>query len=154
MNKPWNVGPREKLPRGSFLYIQVGHRIYAGEEVVIATIQEAIHESAEDHKGRRRSWQRGGDLSKGRDYWKFFKRTRDRDKVPGYMEKYKGPWWTGPEIVRDKKVVTGEREIKLCDDIKDAKRFRTWAQAQSACERVEAMYVGFDIKVTIKESPQ
>lgn len=144
MNKPWNVGPRDKLPRGSFLYIKVGHRLFGG--------YDHVHEE----KTTQETIESPGDRLWG---WGNFSGRPDRNwrRVPYYRRKFGLPvpkYMDSKTIETTTRQPTGETNIRLVDDLKEVKRFRTWGQAQSACEQIEAMYAGFDIKVTIEEGNQ
>lgn len=137
----------EKLPRGSFLYIRVGDRLYAGEEaVVVADTPTQAYEHPwytlnREAKGRRRSrnyYWTSGMPRRLLDYYR-----KKGHELPKYMQKKE------PKPVEPKRSVTGTKP-RLTDEFKEAKQFRRLNQAQAACDKLNSMYAGLDIKVVIE----
>lgn len=127
------VKANDKLPRGSFYYVQVGHRFYAGESLDI--IEREIITRPER-----------GIYS---PYW-HSRRHNSRlikDKRNNNLATYLEPKKATKTIKRE---LTGTKQPKLVDDVREAKQFRKKNQAQSACERIESVYGALDTKVTIK----
>ncbi len=139
----------EKLPRGTYLYIRVGDRIYAGEAVTIqetkVTTPSSIYTSGHMRSGRRRSWRNwyGGSLTKMSPRLAQYYAKRDGRPVPSYyIEDEATP---DPTL----KSVTGSTPV-LTDVIAEAKRFRRKSQAELACKKLEAVYGGLDIPIRIE----
>lgn len=130
----------EKLPRGSYFYVQVGHRFYAGERLVAEETTKTTEVKAPAREVTDRHWwfiERKIPRSK-RLWW----RTRHGLHIPKYLQSRK--------VVTTERQLTGERETVLTDNVNEVKKFRRLEQAQKACEKLEALYVGFDVKVTVK----
>lgn len=137
----------EKLPRGTYFYITVGDRLYAGEEVVIVETPVKAPPSYLQPYGKptgARSWR-----------WGLGSPTRIPREHAAYYKKREGrappEYWMKKEKVPDpvKRAVTGTKP-RLTDEFKDVKRFRRLNQAEAACERLKAMYAGLDIRVSIE----
>jgi hypothetical protein len=141
VNKPWYMGSKSKLPRGSYLYVQVGHRFYAGEEEVHVEVTTTETQSSPSASMRGYFWPRAT-----RDNWRhnIYQRAKRGMHIPAYLS-------TKREETTTRRP-TGERRVRLTDDLKEVKRFRTWSQAEKACERIKSVYAGFDVTVTIKEA--
>lgn len=144
----------EKLPRGSYFYIQVGHRFYAGEIAETIQVEVSNREPVVNYyeKGGRpsaalrRHW-----AESGYDY-PFRRGSRHarhaRDKRKGTLATYAQP---KPRIEKSfKNELTGKLSPKLADTVQEAKQFRRQDRVNSACERLKACYEGLDVKVTIK----
>lgn len=137
----------EKLPRGSYFYIRVGDRLYAGESAVIQTTPVKTPPSyltpSSKPDGSRR-WRYGcGSITQIERRFRAHYEKREGRKVPEY--------WMEPEEKPDpvKKAVTGS-EPRLTDDFKDVKQFRRLNQAEAACDKLNKLYAGLDIKVRIE----
>lgn len=126
----------EKLPRGSFFYIQVGHRFYAGENLEIREVEITPERSYRNWDGYVRDARARRDRQKGSlaDY-----RKSNWEKDAGIFK---------PAEVR--KEFTGKSTPKLVDSKEEAKQYRKKDSALSACEKLKACYQGLDVKVTVK----
>ena len=143
----------EKLPRGSFFYIQIGHRFYGGEiaetvevevsneEPVVTYYQKggkpspALAKRWEEHHGY--GFRRGNNRAR-----------RARDERKGTLATYATPKPRAEKTYRNE--LTGKHEPKLVDQLSEAKQYRRQDRVNSACERLKACYEGLDVKVTVK----
>lgn len=133
MSKIHTIKVNEKLPRGSFFYVKVGDFFYAGE-------------SAEVHERELRTKFQWGDR------FTYFIRCRSkrylRDIRKGTEAAYRK---TRKEAAPAKiKEFTGRTTPKLVDDKVNSKKYRTKLQAEKACERLNLVYRGLGIKITIE----
>lgn len=151
MEQPPVLKANEKLPRGSYFYIQVGHRFYAGEQAETVEVE----------------------VSNEEPFLGFF--NKDRTMKPGYLarqyrEWHWSPWRRGNRAARDrrkgteptymkasprpkkeiKQELTGRLSPKLVDDAKDAKKHRRQDLVNSACERLKAVYGSLDAKISVR----
>lgn len=150
-----NMRSDEKLPRGSYFYIQVGHRFYAGEkaetrEVKVDPTQASVLTNFT--KDGKRSRER---IQRDTDYYWWTSRNRGasytraaRDERKGTTPTYAKPRKRPEVIVR--KEFTGKSTPKLVDSKEEAKQYRKKDSALSACEKLKACYQGLDVKVTVK----
>lgn len=144
----------EKLPRGSYFYIQVGHRFYGGE------IAETIQVTVSNREPVVRYYEKGGKPSialqqrwaESRGGYPFRRGSSharyDRDKRKGTLATYSKPLPRAEKTIKNE--FTGKLSPKLVDTIQEAKHFRRQDRVNSACERLKACYEGLDVKVTIK----
>jgi len=144
----------EKLPRGSYFYIQVGHRFYAGE------IAETVEVEVSNETPLVTYYQKGGKPSpalarrwaeSGYDY--PFRRgsnraRRARDVRKGTLATYAQPTPRTEKTFKDE--LTGKREPKLVDTKAEAKQYRRQDRVNSACERLRLCYEGLDVKVSVR----
>lgn len=138
----------EKLPRGSYFYLQVGHRYYAGEEAVFEEVKEATSTIGAYEKGEnfRRGW-RG--FSWSPTPRKLLTRFKKSGK-PKYMQGHQKRPYTWDRETETRTMATGTSTSLLTDDLTKVKQFRRFAQAEAACERLAATYSSFDVKVSVK----
>ena len=145
----------EKLPRGSYFYIQVGHRFYAGEEAEAIEVEvdttHRLHyygKNGERPNSRQRRWlsqdSRGWVGRSTRSYQTRHRRDIRKDSVPAYRKPLPKE---EPEI---RKEFTGKLTPKLVDTQNEAKQFRRQDRVNSACERLRLCYEGLDVKVSVK----
>jgi len=142
----------EKLPRGSYFYIQVGHRFYAGEEAETREVEISNEEpflGFFNKDGSKKSGYIAAQYRRGwwSNSWRRGKRAaRDRQKgtEPQYMKPVPRPEKT------TKQELTGRRSPKLVDEVKNAKRYRRQDLVQSACERLKVVYGELDVKISVK----
>ena len=145
----------EKLPRGSYFYIQVGHRFYAGEEAETREI-----EVDPTTKPALTCFEKGG--SKTQEYmqrlrnqywWTSRSRGPRGKRAARDAQKKTTPTYALPRP-RPEKVIrkefTGKLTPKLVDELKDAKQFRRRDRVDSACERLRTCYEGLDVKVSVR----
>lgn len=128
----------DKLPRGSYFYVQVGHRFFAGydhphqeiKRTEVITPPSAI-------AGRFWSPRRNSN-------WRYnvYQRSKHGMKIPAYQK-------TTFKVTSTQEP-TGQVEIKLVDCPKSAKQYRTKAQAEQVQEKLERYYKDLDIKVSIR----
>lgn len=138
----------EKLPRGSYFYLQVGHRYYAGEEAVFEEVKVATTTRLVPFKkgeNFRRGWN-GFSWTTPRKLLKRFRKTG----TPRYMQGQKPRPYTREEKSETRTVATGASNPILTDDLRKVKQFRRKAQAEQACERLKAMYGSLDVKVSVR----
>lgn len=137
----------EKLPRGSYFFLRVGHRYYAGEQVETEEVTESkatLH--SYDKGGRYRSrWAYEGWGTPRRLLKRFRKSGR-----PKYMDQGKSPYSRQRETETVTRTVVGSTKPILTDDFGEVKQFRRRKQAEEACKKLEAMYRNFDVKVSVK----
>jgi hypothetical protein len=141
----------EKLPRGSYFYIQVGHRFYAGEVAETIEVEVSNEEPFLGFFNKDGSKKPGYNARLYRDgyfsnSWRRGNRSaRDHRKgtVPTYMKPRPRPEKT------IKNELTGRKSPKLVDELKLAKQFRRRDRVDSACERLRTCYEGLDVKVSV-----
>ena len=151
-NLPFKVS--EKLPRGSYFYIKVGHRFYAGEEPVFETVKSEPTLSSPITY-----FQKDGSHTKEfTEYRKMHHRLAVSKKGPrGRREardrrKASLPSYSIPkkkQIVLNKRM-TGEMIIKLSDQFDEVKKFRCKKAAQNACEKIKRTYGSLVDKIQIQ----
>lgn len=142
----------EKLPRGSYFYIQVGHRFYAGEVAETVEVKVSNNEPCLSRFEKDGTKTPGySDLLYRRGYFSSSWRSGNRSArnhrkgtVPAYMKPTQRP---DPTI---KNEITGRKSPKLVDEFDLAKQYRNKNKVISACERLRKCYEGLDVKVTIK----
>jgi len=140
----------EKLPRGSYFYIQVGHLFYAGEEAESIEIEDKESASLTKYEkmGGRfgiRGWAWTGPSWRGRTETRArLKRARKKDLTPTYLKSPKRP---DPVM---KKEFTGQLKSKLVEEKEQAKRYRRQDLVQNACERLKTVYGDLDVKISVK----
>lgn len=144
----------EKLPRGSYFYIQVGHRFYGGEiaetiEVTVSNQEPMVRYFEKDGNPSIALQQRWAESRVGYPFRRGPNRTRyERDHRKGTLPTYSKPL---PPIEKSiKNEFTGKLSPKLVDTIEEAKKFRRQDRVNSTCERLRKCYEGLDVKVTIK----
>jgi hypothetical protein len=126
----------EKLPRGTYLYIRVGDRFYAGEQVLLQTDTTT---KTYDYN----QWNWWGSRNKYSTSMAKYLREKKGQKVPPYLvesDEFKG---------KVQQAVTGRQPL-LTDEFKDVKQFRKLNQAKAACERLESLYGGLGIRIAIE----
>lgn len=152
---PPRLKANEKLPRGSFFYIQVEDRFYAGEEAESREVEikdtpslNYYAKNGDRLNSRQRRWfsQDGWGWSgrSTRSYQTRHRRDVRKDSVPAYRKPLPK---TEPEF---RKEFTGKLSPKFVDEVKDAKKYRRQDLVDSACERLKAMYGGLDAKVSVR----
>lgn len=144
----------EKLPRGSYFYIQVGHRFYSGE------IAETVEVTVDNQEPVVRYYEKGGKPSIAlQRRWEAnranypFRRGAGRARYERDQRKGSLPTYFKPRQCVEKSTkseFTGRLSPKLVDTVEEAKKFRRQDRVNSACERLKACYEGLDVKVTIK----
>lgn len=144
----------EKLPRGSYFFIQVGHRFYAGEEAETREVEKRNREPTlyQYDKGKRtlnsrqRRWY-------SQDQWgwrssKSYKTRNARDARKGTVATYRKPLPSKEkEVVQE---LTGRLNPRLVDEQNSAKKYRRQDLVQSACERLKVVYGGLDVKISVR----
>ena len=144
----------EKLPRGSYFYIQVGHRFYAGEDretrKVLVSDQEpgitGFQKNGRPNLALAKRWAESGALYPFRRGNNQKRRARDERK--GSVATYAKPIARKEKTYRDE--FTGKVTPRLVDTKEQAKQFRKKDSALSACEKLKACYQGLDVTVTVK----
>jgi hypothetical protein len=123
----------EKLPRGTYLYLTVGDRFYAGEEVALVT--DEVRKPLEPY------------IPMWADKWSkgmaSYLRKQGR-RIPTYHVH------EDTRAVREPKQAVTGTSPKLTDEFKEVKQFRRLIQAEAACERLNKLYAGLDIRVRIE----
>jgi hypothetical protein len=137
MSKLNSLKANEKLPRGSYFYIKVGHRFYSGE--MAETIEVSILPDRQPYDPRR-----GSSYNSVRRYG----RQHARHERKGTLASYRKPL-ARPENVIEKQY-TGRRLPQLVDDQNQAKQFRKKESVLNACNRLKSLYSDLDVKVTIE----
>lgn len=144
----------EKLPRGSYFFIQVGHRFYAGEQaetidVEVSNQSTIVRYYNKDGRPSDELAQRWAESRRGYPYRRGSNGARfARDCRKGTLASYAKPL---PRVEKTvKKEFTGKRHPILVDSLAEAKQYRSRDKVNSACKRLEACYEGLDVKVTIK----
>lgn len=144
----------EKLPRGSFFYIKVGHRFYAGEqaetrEVVsdpsdkpVLTHYEKDGTQTRDYRNRMRLRYWWTSRSKG-PRGRRLQRDVSKGTVPKYAAQRDRP---EPVITLE---FTGKLTPKLVDGLDQAKQYRSQKKVDDACERIRTCYRGLDVKISV-----
>ncbi len=132
------IKANDKLPRGSYFYIQVGDRIYAGEQLETVEVERRPDRPVAYDDFRSYSYIRRGS-SKARS---------QRDKRKGTTPNYLKPYRRADPIIS--KELTGYKNPRLVDTVEQAKQFRKKESALKACKRLESVYSELDIKVSVK----
>lgn len=131
------IKANDKLPRGSYFYIQVGDRIYAGEQLETTNVERRVPPPPYDDF-RSYSYIRRG-TSKARS-----QRDKRKGTTPNYLKPYRR---ADPIICKE---LTGYKNPRLVDTVEQAKQFRKKESALKACKRLESVYSELDIKVSVK----
>ena len=129
----------EKLPRGTYFYLKVGGRFYAGEEVVTKETRTTERDRYSGYSG----WDWWGNTHKWSQGTAKYLNARGW-RIPRYHIEADKP------APKDPKVAVIGHKPRFTDDFKQAKQFRRRNQAEAACERITAMYADFDIRVSIE----
>lgn len=144
----------EKLPRGSFFYIKVGHRFYAGEEAetreVVSdpsdrpalTLHEKDGRHTADYRRRLRRIYYWTSRSKG-PRGRRLERDVSKGTLPKYATQYKRP------ELEIRQEFTGKLSPKLVDGLDQAKQYRSQKKVDDACERIRTCYRGLDVKISV-----
>lgn len=146
MTTSWPITRSEKLPRGSYFYLQVGHRYYAGEEAVFEEVKEseATIKAYEKGESMRRRWGSYGWGTPRRLLKKWA-----RSGKPKYMDGSNDPYRRANKT-ETRVVATNTSRPILTDDLAKVKQFRRKKQAEDACKRLIAMYGSLDVKVSVR----
>lgn len=145
----------EKLPRGSYFYVQVGDRFYAGE---MAETREV--ELDPSNRPALTIYDKNGSFSQDlqrydrRRYW-WASRSRgprgaraDRDARKGSTPTYAKPHKRPETIIR--KEQTGKLVPKLVDEQNKAKQYRRKDLVQNACDRLKGVYGDLGVQITVR----
>lgn len=144
----------DKLPRGTYFYIQVGHRFYAGQEieqrdVEVDPIEKPVLKHYEKDGRQTQEYQR-----RLRNlYWWTSRskgprgRRRERDAAKGTLPKYAKPRVRPETEIR--KEFTGRSSPRLSDDFSQAKQFRKKELVENACEMLRTLYADTGAKVSV-----
>ena len=145
MSNKFSIKASEKLPRGSYFYIQVGHRFFSGFSEMsqtreIGVIFPPITFYTKDGKTT-------PELEKyHRQKYGFYsqksgprRRRAARDRRKGSLPSYSiSPPQPPSKInIREK---SGLLEPRLSDSLDQAKRYRRLSQAKNACEKLKRSY--------------
>ena len=155
MDKPPVLRSDQKLPRGSYFYIQVGHRFYAGEEAETIEVEvDPTDRPALTSYRKDGSWSQQYRERLRNQYW-WTSRSRgprgsraQRDSRKGSTPTYAKPRPRPEKEIR--KEFTGKLNPKLVDTQAQAKQFRRQDRVNSACERLRVCYEGLDVKVSVR----
>lgn len=154
MTRPPILRSDEKLPRGSYFYVQVGHRYYAGE------VAETTKVVTDNQPVIVRYYEKGGKPSKalarrwadsGYDY--PFRRGSNRARHARDVRKDNLATYAKAPPRVEKTTInqpTGKLHPQLVDEQSQCKQYRSQQKATSACERLKTCYEGLDVKVTIR----
>ncbi len=129
----------DKLPRGSYFYLQVGHRFFGGWDHKHTEIEKTT--TTLPSSAMQGSWCWG---DRRRMSWRDspYQRSRYGLKVPKYQSVQRA---TSTE-----RNPTGVTEIVLVDDPKSAKQYRTKSQIEKVQVELERLYRDLDVKISIK----
>lgn len=130
----------DKLKQGSYQYIMVGHRYYAGQktEMIEITESKSVWAPLSKRPVRRRYFDFSTNVKDKRHA-----RNARKDSIPTYMT-------PTPPVKETKRIqIPGLTSPVLTDDINQAKRFRHSEQVENACKMLESMYgkTGADVSV-------
>lgn len=149
-----DIKANEKLPRGTYFYIKVGHRFYAGEtieQVEVVTDPTEHRPLTYVTKDGKRTPEFQAYLR--RQYWGTTRSwgprgtRRERDISKGTLPKYAQPRKREEKIVR--KDFTGRHHPKLVDDESQAKQFRSKNSVEKACETLRSLYGETGAKISV-----
>jgi hypothetical protein len=143
--KPSDLKANEKLPRGTYFYIQVGHRFYAGQEIE----QREVESDPTEHRALTQFTKDGRQTSSFRrqlslTYWWSSRskgprgKRRERDIAKDSLPKYAKPRERPKKVIR--KEFTGRSVPRLTDDFSQAKQFRRKDSVLNACETLQTLY--------------
>lgn len=145
----------QKLPRGSFFYVQVGSRFYAGEQALIVEkeIDPRFSATLTYHN-------KDGSFSKEylrniKNRWSIARGLGPRGpRAARNARKGKNPNYAKSDRVSSEKIkqklFTNQLSPKLVDTVDKAKHYRRIFQAQKACERLKVVYGSLGINVSIR----
>lgn len=150
-----NLRSDEKLSRGSYFYIQVGHRFYAGDVAEAIEVEvDPTDKPVLSHYSKDGSWSQQYRERLRNQYW-WTSRSRGprgaraaRDARKKSTPTYAKPRERPEKIIR--KEFTGKLTPKLVDTIQEAKQYRRQDRVNSACERLKACYEGLDVKISVR----
>lgn len=140
----------EKLPRGSYFYIQVGSRFYAGEE---AETQEVKEVYARPPRCERRGNRFGPVRDNFYGWGGLHGRTQTRSRVKKDSRLKRAAKYIQPDKTEKKeprKEFTGRLHVKFVDEFEKAKHYRSKKLVDSACERLKTLYTDSGVKVSIR----
>lgn len=145
----------EKLPRGSYFYIAVGERFYAGKEPEIKEVKDAAGYYAEAEGIGGYMKPKGGSYYDSMPYHMRVRRSEAEEaaKHPQWHKRTGVVYNAAREYTPREtpvKTLTGRVSSRLCDDVEGAKKFRRRIQAETACDMLNRQYGSLDIKVEIK----
>jgi hypothetical protein len=147
MTTSWPIKRSEKLPRGSYFYLQVGYRYYAGEEAVFEEVKEA-EATINGHRKGETARSRWGGYSWSPTPRKLLKKWA-RSGKPKYMDGSNDPYRRAHKT-ETRVMATNASKPILTDDLTKVKQFRRKKQADDACKRLIAMYGSLDVKVSVR----
>lgn len=144
-----------KLPRGSYFYLAVGDRFYAGAETETALVKDASAYYAEAEGVGGFMKPNGSGYYDSMPYHMRRRRIEAEEAVesPVRHKRIGTVYNIAREFTPRKtlvKTLTGRVNYRLCDEVKEAKKFRRRAQAELACDMLNRHYNGLDIKIEIK----
>jgi hypothetical protein len=121
------VKKSEKLPRGSYFYLRVGGRLYAGEGLNVQEEPPSPY---------------------GHEYAHYV--GQKKAKPDGSRMQRWGMWAFDDVKPRPRKQTVVGKHPMFTDEFKEVKKFRRLNQAEAACERLKVMYADLGIRVTIE----
>jgi len=145
----------DKLPRGTYFYIQVGQRFYAGQQ-----IEQIEVESDPSDERPLTHFEKDGRYTEvyrrrlQNQYWWTIRsrgpkgNRRKRDVSKGTLPKYAQTRKRPEKVIR--KEFTGRSLPRLVDELNQAKQFRSKDSVQSACDMLTTMYGKTGAKISVR----
>jgi len=145
----------QKLPRGSFFYVQIGSRFYAGEQALIVEKEiDPRFASTLTYHDKNGSFSREY-LRNIKNRWGLSRGLGPRGpRAARNARKGKNPNYAKSDRITSEKIkqkhFTNQLSPKLVDTVDEAKKYRRIFQAQKACERLKVVYGSLGINVSIR----